>query len=75
MRLDGSTGRRTLEVQGRVKQLDGIPVHRPERRWPVRPPQGPIVLAAPPLAPEPEAGGAWMTLLPLLGSLGIVAFA
>jgi DNA segregation ATPase FtsK/SpoIIIE, S-DNA-T family len=41
----------------------------------VRPPEGPIVLAAPPAAPEPEAGGAWTTLLPLLGSLGIVAFA
>jgi DNA segregation ATPase FtsK/SpoIIIE, S-DNA-T family len=58
-----------------VKQLDGRPAHRPERTWPVRPPAGPIILAAPPVAPEPEPGGAWMTLLPLLGSLGIVAFA
>jgi DNA segregation ATPase FtsK/SpoIIIE, S-DNA-T family len=58
-----------------VKELDGRPVHRPERTWPVRPPDGPIILAAPPVAPEPEPGGAWMTLLPLLGSLGIVAFA
>ena len=58
-----------------MKELDGRPVHRPERTWPVRPPHGPIVLAAPPVAPEPESGGAWMTLLPLLGSLGIVAFA
>jgi DNA segregation ATPase FtsK/SpoIIIE, S-DNA-T family len=58
-----------------VRELDGRPVHRPERTWPVRPPDGPIVLAAPPVAPEPESGGAWMTLLPLLGSLGIVAFA
>jgi S-DNA-T family DNA segregation ATPase FtsK/SpoIIIE len=58
-----------------VKELDGTPVHRPERSWPIRPPEGPIVLAAPPVAPEPESGGAWMTLLPLLGSLGIVAFA
>ena len=33
------------------------------------------MLAAPPVTPEPESGGAWMTLLPLLGSLGIVAFA
>jgi DNA segregation ATPase FtsK/SpoIIIE, S-DNA-T family len=58
-----------------VNELDGRPVHRPERTWPVGPPQGPIVLAAPPVTPEPESGGAWMTLLPLLGSLGIVAFA
>jgi DNA segregation ATPase FtsK/SpoIIIE, S-DNA-T family len=58
-----------------VNELDGRPVHRPERTWPVQPAAGPIVLAAPPVAPEPESGGAWMTLLPLLGSLGIVAFA
>jgi ESX secretion system protein EccC len=57
-----------------VKELDGRPVHRPERTWPVRPPEGPIALAVPPVASEPEPGGAWMTLLPLLGSLGIVAF-
>jgi hypothetical protein len=52
-----------------MKELDGQPVHRPERSWPVRPPDGPIVLAVPPVAPEPEPGGAWMTVLPLLGSL------
>jgi S-DNA-T family DNA segregation ATPase FtsK/SpoIIIE len=58
-----------------VNELDGRPVHRPERTWPVRPPEGPVVLAAPPVTPEPESGGVWTTLLPVLGSLGIVAFA
>jgi len=65
-----------VDGQGvRVRERDGWPVHRPERTWPVLPPGGPIVLAAPPIAPEPDAGGAWLTLVPLLGSLGIVAFA
>ncbi|MBJ7610078.1 MAG: type VII secretion protein EccCa [Candidatus Dormibacteraeota bacterium] len=53
----------------------GLQLHRPARVWPVGPPDTPIGLAAPPTPPEAEEGGAWMSLLPMVGSLSIIAFA
>lgn len=54
---------------------EGVALHRPERSWPLPPPIGPIALAAAPGLPEPERGGLLTSVLPLVGSLGIVAFA
>lgn len=53
----------------------GVLLHRPERTWPAAPRSEPIKLAAPPEAPEPDKGGALHALLPLMGSMGIIAFA
>ncbi len=53
----------------------GILLHRPERTWPVPARSEPIKLAAPPSAPEDSEGSALQTMLPMLGSMGIIAFA
>jgi S-DNA-T family DNA segregation ATPase FtsK/SpoIIIE len=50
-------------------------LHRPERVWPLRPPNIPVQLAPPPSAPERSGGGALGGMLPMVGSLSIVAFA
>lgn len=54
---------------------EGRLLHRPERTWPVPPRSEAIKLAAPPAAPDPNTGGAWQAMLPMLGSMGIIAFA
>ncbi len=51
-------------------------VHRPARSWPVPLKATAHRLPRAPEVPEPDGGtSAWTTLLPLVGSLGIVAFA
>lgn len=52
-----------------------LALHRPERVWPVRPRPGPIPLSAPPAPPDTGGGGLLSGLLPMVGSLSIVAFA
>lgn len=60
---------------GAGRPLDeGVGVHRPARVWPVEPPDQPVDLAPPPPAPEGGAGRL-ASILPLVGSLGMVAFA
>ncbi|MDQ1684886.1 MAG: segregation ATPase FtsK/SpoIIIE, family [Frankiaceae bacterium] len=49
-------------------------LHRPERRWPNPVEGGPVMVPAVPEDRE-DSGGNWVTYLPMLGSLGIVAFA
>jgi S-DNA-T family DNA segregation ATPase FtsK/SpoIIIE len=56
---------------GRPEELR---IHRPSRAWPHPPLPAPIELAAPPSEPD-GGGGMWTALLPVLGSLSIVAFA
>lgn len=51
-----------------------VRLHRPERVWPVQPPAGPVQLAAPPAAADPYAASGWLTVAPLLGSLGVLGF-
>lgn len=60
--------------QGAVS-AEGYGLHRPERLWPVSPEPGPIQLEAPPANTAKAAGGALSTLLPLVGSLSMIAFA
>jgi S-DNA-T family DNA segregation ATPase FtsK/SpoIIIE len=50
-------------------------IHRPERVWPTTPRPGVISVAAVPEEVDPDAGGKLTAILPMLGSLGIVAFA
>jgi S-DNA-T family DNA segregation ATPase FtsK/SpoIIIE len=51
-------------------------VHRPARTWPVPLRAEPHRLPRAPELPDPDGGtSAWTTMLPLVGSLGIVAFA
>ena len=56
---------------GRAEELR---IHRPARAWPHPPPPAPIELAPPPSEPD-GGGGMWTALLPVLGSLSMVAFA
>jgi ESX secretion system protein EccC len=49
--------------------------HRPQRTWPTGPTQQPLILAAPPVRSDVDSGGWLLTLLPLLGSLGLIASA
>ncbi|HEU4674890.1 MAG TPA: type VII secretion protein EccCa, partial [Motilibacteraceae bacterium] len=51
-----------------------VRLHRPERVWPVQPAGGAVQLAAPPAAPDPYAASGWLTVAPLLGSLGVLGF-
>lgn len=50
-------------------------LHRPARTWPAAAPGESPRLPPPPEVPDPEGSSVLTTLLPLLGSLGIVAFA
>jgi hypothetical protein len=50
-------------------------LHRPARTHPELPPLQPIVLTAPPTSPPPDPQGIWAVLMPVLGSLTLVAFA
>ena len=62
------------EDAGAPGRADELRLHRPARSWPHPPRAAPIELAAPP-APPDGGGGLWTALLPMLGSLSIVAFA
>ncbi|HEX3907078.1 MAG TPA: type VII secretion protein EccCa [Mycobacteriales bacterium] len=54
---------------------DGVVWHRPQRLWPVPPPSTPIRLASPPQAPVDNGNGLLQVLLPMIGTLSVVAFA
>ena len=54
---------------------DGVVWHRPQRLWPVPPPTTPIRLASPPQAPMDNGNGLLQVLLPMIGTLSVVAFA
>jgi S-DNA-T family DNA segregation ATPase FtsK/SpoIIIE len=56
-------------------EVGGLPWHRPVRAWPLLPAEQPIRVPALPTPPDNGQGGAWQTLLPLVGSLSILAFA
>ena len=49
--------------------------HRPARVWPVMPPEKAQNLAAPPENLNADPPSPWTTLVPMLGTLGIVGFA
>lgn len=49
--------------------------HRPPRAWPDPPPQDELHIHAPPVRPEPPAGGILQTLFPVLGSCTMLGFA
>ena len=52
-----------------------VPMHRPARVFPEPVPTEPAVIAAPPAIPSQSRGGWVQILFPLVGSLGMVAFA
>jgi DNA segregation ATPase FtsK/SpoIIIE, S-DNA-T family len=56
-------------------ESDGVVWHRPQRLWPVPPPSTPIRLASPPQAPGDDGNGLLQVLLPMIGTLSVVAFA
>jgi ESX secretion system protein EccC len=52
-----------------------VPLHRPARLYPEPVPTEAVVIAAPPPIPSKDRGGWVQILFPLVGSLGMVAFA
>ena len=62
------------EPAGPPGRAEELRIHRPARAWPHPPQPAPIELAAPPSEPD-GGGGMWTALLPVLGSLSMVAFA
>lgn len=52
-----------------------VPLHRPARLYPESVPTEPVVIAAPPPIPAKDGGGWVQIFFPLVGSLGMVAFA
>jgi S-DNA-T family DNA segregation ATPase FtsK/SpoIIIE len=56
-------------------ESDGVVWHRPQRMWPVTPPSTPIRLASPPQAQGDDGNGLLQVLLPMIGTLSVVAFA
>ncbi len=54
---------------------DGVVWHRPQRLWPVPPPATPIRLASPPQAAADNGSGLLQVMLPMIGTLSVVAFA
>lgn len=52
-----------------------VPLHRPARLYPEPVPTEALVIAAPPPIPSKDRGGWVQILFPLVGSLGMVAFA
>jgi S-DNA-T family DNA segregation ATPase FtsK/SpoIIIE len=59
------------ELTGRVGPAPAPPV----REFPAPLPDEPVVIAAPPVAPDPEGSRWTSTVLPALSSLGIIGFA
>ena len=57
------------------EERDSWLVHRPEREWPVPPPTGAIRMPAVPEVLDPDGGGFLARFVPLLGSMGVIAFA
>src|SRR5262249_50793143 len=57
------------------EERDAWLVHRPEREWPVPSSTGPIRMPAVPEVLDPDGCGFLARFVPLLGSMGVIAFA